>query len=388
MRKLKIVLTTRQFSPCLGGTETSVLAMANQLVSRGHSVTVLTLNRNIWNGQKLDPYENIGGISVVRIPYLNLGLRPIALCNPFWLFRFFARADIIHNHDIRFLFESCLVAKYWFRIPLVIGSHGFILHQKKLRWLKKFVFYRYYLPLFRLVDCVQAVSRQDLELIKNSLPPEQLALIPGGVDAETFAISERKPIAGRLLYFGRIDEHKGLDLLFDALAKVQAPYHLHLVFGSSRQDCLDDLLARAKKNGIEHRVSWLGKMELTALKQELSHSQMVVFPSRYEGFGLTVLEAMAAGCVVLANKIEAFRNIIENGKTGVLTDFSDPLTAAQDIERILKSPADFFSGLCEAAKAEADRHSWRQRGDQLTKLYECLVDRSGWDQQSTFEEAR
>ncbi len=375
MLKRHIVLTTRQFAPCIGGTETSVLELATRLVQQGHEVSVITLNRNIWTGETLAPFDLLDGIAVYRVPYLNLGLRPVAVCNPGWLFGLLKSADIIHNHDIRFLFESCLLAKFWFGTPLVIGSHGFILHQKKLGWLKRAVFRFYYLPLFRFIDCLQAVSLQDFARVEKALPPEMRVLIPGGVDAARFSGHERAPQSGRLLYFGRIDTHKGLDLLFEVLAKLPGTSTLRLVYGSAREECRRALVSQAERLGIEARLEWVGKLEHAALCEEIALAQVVLFPSRYEGFGLTTLEAMAAGAVVVANQIEAFRNIIDDGTTGFLVDFENPATASTQLDAILNKSVPELEAVGTAAAQAALKQDWSQRAEEVAELYAELIRR-------------
>jgi alpha-1,3-mannosyltransferase len=369
---VKIVLTTRQFSPCVGGTETSVLEFALGLVRAGHQVSVITLNRNIWNGDKLPPHDTVQGIEVFRVAYVSLGLRPLPLCNPLWLLKLLRSADIVHNHDIRFLFETCLLARALYGVPLVIGSHGFILHQKKLLWLKRAVFRYYYLPLFRFIDCLQAVSVQDFKRVEAVLPADKLVLVPGGVNAAQFSGVEGHPQPHRLLYFGRVDTHKGLDLLFETLARMRPDVTLRIVFASARKECQDALQALAEKLKIENQVQWLGKKNLAELREELGAAHLVVFPSRYEGFGLTLLEAMAAGTVVVGNTIEAFGDIVDNGRTGFLVDFANTEVAAVQLESILGKSPEELANVASAAASLAAEQDWSKRVQALLDVYARL----------------
>ncbi len=369
MRKLHIVFTTRQFFPCIGGTETYLYETARRLVLAGHRVTVITLNRNIWNGEKLTPESSVENIRILRVPYINLGLRPLPLINPIKIFSLLSSADIIHNHDIRFLFESCLAARILSGVPLIIGSHGFILHQKKLHWLKRLVFDWYYKPLFRLVDKLHVVSLQDLEKVQSCLPSDRLCLIPGGVDAKRFENTFRKPVAQSLFYFGRVDTHKGLDLLFAVLSRMQPRPTLRIAYASSRQECETALRQLAQKLGIENRVEWLGRLSDWQIAEELGKASLVVFPSRYEGFGLTTVEAMAAGAVVAANTIDAFKNLILEGKNGFLLPFENPTESAKKLEQLLALDASALQTISENAKQSARLQDWSVRSAAMLDLY-------------------
>lgn len=373
VKPIHIVLTTRQFAPCIGGTETYTRESLRRLVARGYKVTVITMNRNLWTGERLAREEWIDGIRVLRIAFLKFPLRPLGLCNPWWLWRQLREADVVQNGDMRFLFEACLLAKIFLRKPLVFTSHGYILHQQKLLWLKKLVFRYYYKPLFRWGDALQVVSYQDRDKVADVLPPEKIVLVLGGVDVAKFTGEIRQPEAGRLLYFGRIDSHKGVDLLLEALARVRAPFRLRVVFGSSHAETLAAWKAQAERLGLGGRVDWVGAIDHGALRQEMARAQAVVFPSRYEGFGLTTLEAMAAGAVVVCNRIEAFENIVREGQNGFLVDFLSPERAAAALEKVLALAPEQSESLARAAAQEAARHDWSARIPTLEKMYRHLV---------------
>lgn len=372
MRKRKILFTSRQFSPCIGGTETFLLEICRGLVQSDYEVTVLAMNRNIFTKEKLIAEEVIEGIQVYRVPYLDLKLRPIALCSPFWLMSLFFKQDLIVNSDIRFLFEFCLLVKWVLNKPLAVVSHGYILHQASLLWLKKIIFHFYYLPLFRFVDVLHAVSEQDAEKVRKGL--KQIVIITNGVNTKRFKqISTEKKISGSLFYFGRLDGHKGVDLALEMLVHLPK-HHLRVAFGSKTAGLLESLQKLAEKLKVSDRVEWLGRLEDEQISLELNRAEIVVFPSRYEGYGITTVEAMSVGAIVLANDIDAFRNLIKVEKNGFLVDFTNSELAATKIQEIAGKSKEELNQVRLQASEYAANQDWEFRVRQIKTLYDGMIE--------------
>jgi alpha-1,3-mannosyltransferase len=346
---------------------------AKRLIQQGHEVTVVTLDRDLYKKTHLSPYEEHQGIRIHRVPFLPGGLKPIPLFNPFWMAKLFAQHDVIHSHDIRFLLETEAFFKLILKKPLVIGTYGFIFHQKQNMAIKKLVFNAYMKPVFRLADRIHAISLQDQDKVKDSFGPETLKLITGGVTYSKYAAVTPRPVPGKLICFGRLDTHKGVDLLFRALAKVQAPFELSLIYGSANPEYFKTLKALAAELELEPKLRWLGFQSDTQLLEQLAEAHFALLPSRYEGFGLTTLEAMAAGAVPIASRIDAFENILTHGKDGFLVDYSDAEATARLIERCLSLDLAEARTLSQSARARAKEFDWDIRVGQLVEMYQSLI---------------
>ncbi len=357
-------MTTRQFYPCIGGVETYMLECAKRLVRKGHEVEVLALNRNYYTNEKLKPLEEYEGIKIRRIPFIKLPLRPFPIYSPFSLLKIFINFDVIHCHDIRFLFEYNLIAKFILRKRLVITSHGFIHHQKSMLPLKRFVFKFYYSILMRYADTLHLVSKQDEDKINSN--HYNIARVPGGIDYNFFSSVKQSPEPKTLLIFGRLDNHKGIENVFRIL-KSFPEYRLRLVYGSSEKNYFHKLKTIESNLHLGNQISWIGNISRNDLLNEIGKAEYILLPSNYEGFGLTALEAMASGSIVIANKIAAYQNIITDGINGFLFDFNNPdINHLKKIFNLIKQQKNEVS---ELAKKTSSAYDWDSHVEQFEKIY-------------------
>ena len=136
---------------------------------------------------------------------------------------------------------------------------------------------------------------------------------------QSVGLKERKLIG----CFGRVRANKGTDLFVETMLEVlpQHPEWDAIILGrttSSHQSFQEDLLSKIAAAGMSERIRFLGEVPETPIYyQSLS---LFVAPQRWEGFGLTPLEAMACGVPVVATKVGAFPQLIVEGETGHLIE--------------------------------------------------------------------
>ncbi|MEM7818226.1 MAG: glycosyltransferase family 4 protein [Candidatus Aenigmatarchaeota archaeon] len=367
---MKILHITRQFYPCIGGTEKYVYEVAKRLVKRGYENYVLTLNYNIFNKkQKFKSNEEIDGIKIIRIPGFGYYKKPFPLKIPL---KVFEQVNIVHLHDIRFLFETAIFLKRFFNYKLVYSTHGFLFHTTDLYFVKKLVVPLYYKPLIKkFVDSIICVSQNDYNYFKKFT--NKAYLIENGIDYEKFSNINCNPIKENFLYFGRIDTNKGLDLLFNVLAKLKdIDWRLNIV-GGGFSGLIESLKMLAKQLGIDKKIIWWGFLPESKLFDLISESQICFFPSTYEGFGFTLIEAMAAGCVCVANNIEAYRCIIDDEKNGFIINFTNVDTASEKIKNILNMPKDKLEKVSQQAKITTKRYDWEEKIERIIKVYDYVM---------------
>jgi alpha-1,3-mannosyltransferase len=178
------------------------------------------------------------------------------------------------------------------------------------------------------------------------------------------------------VYVGRLARNKRVDLLIDAFARLAGrdrALQLRIV-GHDWEDLLVGLKVQAKRLGVEQNVTFTGGVPDAQLAEELCSAAWFASASEYEGFGISAIEAMAAGCVPILNDIYAFRNIITDGDTGVLVDYTKPEAAAERMRSVLATPP---GEMARRARARTDEFAWERKAVEWLRLYQGVLGREG-----------
>jgi glycosyltransferase involved in cell wall biosynthesis len=201
----------------------------------------------------------------------------------------------------------------------------------------------------------------------------KVVVIPNGVDLKLFSGSnDRIQLEGdpAVLYVGYFSRLKGVDILIRAIAKLSSELpniKLHLVGRGG-----DHYLALlAKKEGIEKHVVFHGWAKHSTLSSYYKSADICVFPSRHEGFGLVILEAMASGIPVIASDIPSFREIISDGIDGRLFKTEDTDALSKAVIALYQEPH-LRKEFSRNAFKKAKRYSWENVADKYISLYKCL----------------
>jgi len=179
--------------------------------------------------------------------------------------------------------------------------------------------------------CVSPRIKDDL-INKHGFPKERTHVIPNGIDIEPFV--NRRPVTDsygplRLLSLGRVvDSDKGVFWLPQIMDQLSA-YSLYLTVGGDGAD-LNELKRRCAHLGS--RVRFIGRIAPDQVPKVLAGHDVLLFPSRFEGLPLTLVEAMAAGCVPVATRIKGVTDfLINHGENGLLFDIGNVGMAAAHI---------------------------------------------------------
>ena len=368
---MNILHITRRFYPGFGGVETYIRDISEELIKQGINCNVLTIDYNIYNKEKkYKGYENLNRIGIFRIPAFGSYKKPIPLKIPLGVFKW---ADIIHIHDVRFLFETACFLKLFFKYKIVFSTHGFILHTADLRQIKYFMIPLYYKPMLKLFsDKIICDSIQDYKYFFN-IGIKNNVLIENGLILKKFLNVSKKIMPGKLLYFGRVDINKRLDLLFHALAKLQSKDWFLDIIGDGSKDYILELKNTTETLNISQKVRWHGFVDEDELLKNLEAAHLCFFPSRYEGFGFTLVEAMASKNVCIANNIKAFKDIIGASNAAYIVDFNDFLECSKLISMLLQDNFDKLEDIGNKAREITKRFDWNERILEIIELYENVL---------------
>lgn len=353
-RPLNIAHVCRIGWPHRGGMESVVGGLASALAARGHTVRVWTLDHAISDGSPL-PRGIYGGVMYERLPRIGPRRYPAAG----GLVPALRGVDLVHVHGLDGLLHQALMARSLFGTRVGLTPHGGFLHTRRHWAIKQLWLRTGASAAMRAADAVWFTSEAD----RAALAPAGIdgPVLSDGVDVASFSEVERAPESGRWLVFGRVDVHKGLDDLIDrlgALARRDAePFQLRVVGAEARSGLVESLTERARSIGIAHRVRFLGAVDEADLRSELARCEIALFPSRYEGFGVAVVEAMAAGVPVVVSDIDAHRHLVDDERTGFIVDFRKG-SAARRLRGLRRAEV---SRVSEAARLSARAHAWPAR---------------------------
>ncbi|MCF2947927.1 glycosyltransferase family 4 protein [Paraglaciecola aquimarina] len=179
--------------------------------------------------------------------------------------------------------------------------------------------------------------------------------------------------------FGRIRHQKGQDLLIEAAARLLPTRpNIHIVFCGrttpENQTYQDDLINKLKVVGLSDRVTFLGELHWHQVVQLYQSLDIFVAPARWEGFGLTPLEAMACGVPVIAGKdVGTFSEQIIHGETGMLCEKDNVQAMTFALQTLLDDPKR-LTQLGKNARAHVKQHfSIEREAQALINIYKRLL---------------
>jgi D-inositol-3-phosphate glycosyltransferase len=231
---------------------------------------------------------------------------------------------------------------------------------------------------------VSTVHERDQLRALYGLGMRRLRIIPCGVDLRVFTsgTSEERAAARAaraadgeplLLFVGRLDPIKGLDLLLESVALLRHPARLIVVGGAPDGDPeIERLRALAGRLGIGDRVSFPGAAAPEDLVPYYRAAAALVVTSRYESFGLAAVEALACGTPVVASQVGGLPSILRDGENGLLVRWRSPQAFAERLDELLGDD-EVRGRLAANARASVEHFDWRQIGDDVRQMYAQLL---------------
>lgn len=349
-----------------GGGDTYVALFCDPDVR--HRVSVLAALDAAPHIRTLDvPYGVFSARNQLHLPRLLAALQADVYHSPNYMVPLFPRLALGGERP-----RTAVVTTIHDVIPLVVPDHA--PRSKKTRLL----------PLFRQVirratavsDAVVTVSRRSGDDIVRCLrprPPDKVHVVYNGVGVlftpAPPGLAPRDPHrVRRLLYVGRADPYKDVATLVRALALLRRDGGpaVELVIAGTRDPRYPQAEQLAHALGLADAVSWTGYLATDQLVEAYRDADVLVHASRYEGFGLQILEAMAAGVPVVAARGGAVPEVA--GDAAILLPTGDPDGFAREVRRVLSDDA-LADRLRRAGQAQAARFRWSATAEGTRAVY-------------------
>jgi len=390
---MRILHVIQNMSPRHGGPVTVLKALARAQAHAGLDVALCTTNEDCPAG-KMDVRNHAPVIEDgVTIWYHRVNFFPLVFSVTLakWLKKEIAGFDIVHIHGL-YRFPSTYAA--WCarkrRIPYLIMPHGsldpFLYKQSRYSLLLKRIYERFFdIPNLNHAAAIHYTAEEEAERTAFLGLCAKPVIVPNGIDWEFYKnLPARGFFRGRLglndktplvLFLGRINFKKGLDLLVPAFSQVLQEYpgaRLAIV-GPDNEGYGFKVRLWCGEQGITDKVLFVDYMGPEEVKQAYVDADVFVLPSYTENFGMTVVEAMACACpVVISDQVNIWREIQEE-EAGLVVGL-EPREIANAICRVLadKDAAKVMGS--RGRMAAEERYAWPRIVEQLTEIYQGLIE--------------
>jgi glycosyltransferase involved in cell wall biosynthesis len=316
------------------GIETSVLAPAAADYAAHDSLDGIPVERFHYAPRRLETLAYTGNMAsqvqaswsarVALLGFLGAEFRSaVRLRRDF-------KPDVVHAH---WWFPNGLVGTWLGRMsnkPLVTTLHG-----SDVRLARTVAFSR---PAFRHVlhrsAAVTAVSRWLASEAEEVVSAPRAIVAPMPVATELFAPGGQRH-ADRLLFVGRLNKQKGIEMLLHAFSRISRPLYLDVVGDGEDRDASQEL---ARGLGIAERVRWHGALPQPRLAEFYRAATALIVPSVGEGLGLVAVEAQLCETPVVAFDSGGLPDIVQHDRTGILVSTIDAAALAAAITSLLDRP--------------------------------------------------
>lgn len=357
MNKPRVLILSTFITPLRSGAEACTEEVARELRDQ-YDITILAARMS-------------RSVKKKEVFYGNVAVHRIGFGSTFdkWLFPFLAplyvaryKPQIIHAILESFAGIAMLTCKLRLpRVPTILTCQNTYTNYKgkvETSWLLK--------PMHKHATRVTVLSRALLQRAKK-LGRTDAIIIPNGVRLSD--IPPHESVFGRIVYVGRLEPIKGIDILLKAFALLPPHAHLRIVGDGSLRH---ELELQASMLGIIERVTFVGPLPNPDVYEEFAKASIFCGLSRSEAFGNVFIEAQAAKCAVVATNVDGIPDIVLHEKTGLLVEPENVEQAAEAMQRVLDDK-DYREQLAKAAYGHAQLFDWSNIAREYAKLYKELL---------------
>jgi D-inositol-3-phosphate glycosyltransferase len=375
-----------------GGMSVYVRELSRWLGAAGHQVDIFTCAGADEPERRLYP-----NVQLIRLPSafgkVQAGEnRPELLPRVFQELDDYARShrrdyDIVHSHYWLSGVVGAMAQARWRRPHLTMfHTLGAVKNAARSGEVESQIRIAHEQWLAMTADRVIVAAQRELDHLVGFYHARRthISVIPCGVNLDLFQPSDRKAARRRLglvpddaivLYVGRFAPVKGVDRLIASVREIRdrfAGLQVLIVGGDGKQAPGSKLLMDlADRSGLKAVIRFMGRVEQSDLPVYYNAADLLALPSRYESFGLVVLESLACGIPVVATPVGMVESIVQEGVNGTVTASADPGDIGNGIARVLAQSHE--KGWCATKiRATAENYGWPRVAAAVTDIYEAL----------------
>jgi glycosyltransferase involved in cell wall biosynthesis len=374
---MNIAYVTHVAFPDVVGDPFGSLELARKMSKRGYKTTIVTWNKATPSLSGIDYIDHVqiwrlAGINfkfngyITEYPFTPSMSSILNIINP----------DIVHAHSHLFL-TTYQALKYCVnqRKPSVISVRGVMAERQHLiNLLQKTYLYTLASWIFKKATVVHCLTRSDaMEVMRFGCPTEKIKIIPNPVDVEFFVPQPKLEEDNLVVWVGRFVPEKGLDILIKVAREV-IKYNKNIRFLLVGDG---PLVIRIKyliqKYNLENNVLLTGAVSRQYVSKILAKASVFILPSLKEGLPKALLEAMSSGKAVVASDIPGIREVVTNGKNGILVKPYDYFSFAKVVINLIED-REFRHNLGATARCYIlKNYSWEKIFKELESIYLSLI---------------
>lgn len=362
MKKI-LIFSLAYYPKPVGGAEIAIKEISKRIPVDEIEFDMVTFHFN-----KNDPkFERIGNVNIYRIGYFDkYSFIPLCLFKALSLHKK-NKYDAIWSmmasyNSFAALFFKIINPKVPYILTLQEGDP--IEHMER----RALPLYPLFKMIFTKADYIQAISHFLADWARKMGAKCPVEVIPNGVDFNLFSVKK---------------SHADLEILKRNLGKKVDDIFLittsRLVLKNATGDTIEalqylpenvkflilgvghlegELKEKVARLGLEERVRFVGFVDHSEMPQYLHISDIFIRPALSEGFGISYVEAMAAGIPVIATPVGGIVDFVKDGETGLLCEVNNPQSIAQKVEKLVKDKESYDYIVNNAESMVKNKYDW------------------------------
>lgn len=390
MKSLRILLAGQVYTDG-NGQGSFTVRIAEHLVQSGHEVRMLVPSERLGSNTVI-----INGVQVEKVPAIHMAIiHPAIYLTPYPAPRVREvlkefKPDVIHIQDHYFLSSAVVREARKLNIPIIGTNHflpdnllPFFINHATLRNLASRPLWKMMLDVFNHLDAVTTPSHAAVNILKQQDIHPPVYAVSNGVERDRFfpdpqidSASIRRGYNLRadqplFLYVGRLDGEKSVDLIVNAISKIQRKDFQFAIVGHGKErQALTDQIHRL---GLEGRVHILGYIPSKELPPLYLAADVFVMPSPAELQSIATLEALACGKPVLAANARALPELVTHEVNGYLFEPGNIADAAHWMNEFIAHP-ERWTAMGKESLKQAQRHGIDKTVQAYEQVYQQAME--------------